>query len=109
MNRREICLAATVAALSPRLGSTAEEAHAEAPDLAELSLTQASKAIRARTVTSRDLTMACLSRIEAQDSKLNALITVMRDEALAQASALDAEARADKFRSPLHGIPIVLK
>jgi aspartyl-tRNA(Asn)/glutamyl-tRNA(Gln) amidotransferase subunit A len=109
MNRREICLAATVAALSPRLGLGAGEARAEAGNLAELSLTQASSAIRARTATSRDLTMACLSRIDAQDSKLNALITVMRDQALAQASTLDAEARANKFRSPLHGIPIVLK
>ncbi|HEY5758925.1 MAG TPA: amidase [Steroidobacter sp.] len=109
MNRREICLAATVAALSPRLGLGAGDARAEQTDLAELSLSQASQAVRARTVRSRDLTMACLSRIDSQGSKLNALITVMRDEALAQSAVLDAEARANKFRSPLHGIPIVLK
>jgi aspartyl-tRNA(Asn)/glutamyl-tRNA(Gln) amidotransferase subunit A len=109
MNRREICLAATVAALSPRLGFSAGDARAERTDLAELSLSQASQAIRARTVTSRGLTTACLSRIDSQDSKLNALITVMRDEALAQSAVLDAEARANRFRSPLHGIPIVLK
>jgi aspartyl-tRNA(Asn)/glutamyl-tRNA(Gln) amidotransferase subunit A len=109
MNRREICLAATVAAVSPRLGWGAGDARAERADLAELSLSQASQAIRARTVTSRDLTRACLSRIDSQSSKLNALITVMRDEALAQSAVLDEEARANKFRSPLHGIPIVLK
>src|SRR6267154_294448 len=40
---------------------------------------------------------------------LNAFITVLRDQALAHARELEAEQRAGKFRSPLHGIPIALK
>ncbi len=55
------------------------------------------------------LTEAFLDRIAIYNPKLNAFITVMRETALAQAKALDAEAKAGNFRGPLHGIPIVLK
>ena len=41
--------------------------------------------------------------------KLDAIISVMRAKALAQAKAADAEIKAGKIRGPLHGIPIVLK
>jgi aspartyl-tRNA(Asn)/glutamyl-tRNA(Gln) amidotransferase subunit A len=50
-----------------------------------------------------------LARIETYNPKLNAFITVVRVQALAQARELEAEQRAGKIRSPLHGIPIALK
>src|SRR5215471_13629150 len=65
--------------------------------------------MRARSVTATQLTEACLARIETYNPKLNAFITVMREQALAQARDLDAEQRAGKLRSSLHGIPIALK
>jgi aspartyl-tRNA(Asn)/glutamyl-tRNA(Gln) amidotransferase subunit A len=77
--------------------------------LTGLSLTEASTMIHARTVTSTQLTQALLARIAVYQPKVNAFITVMAAEALAQATALDAEAKAGKFRGPLHGIPIALK
>jgi aspartyl-tRNA(Asn)/glutamyl-tRNA(Gln) amidotransferase subunit A len=83
---------------------------AASPDeLLALSLTEASRRIHARQVTSVELTQAVLDRIKMYNPKVNAFITVMRDEALAHASRLDEEAKAGKFRSPLHGIPIALK
>jgi aspartyl-tRNA(Asn)/glutamyl-tRNA(Gln) amidotransferase subunit A len=85
-------------------------AHAQASeDLASLTLAEASARIRARTVTSAQLTEACLARIETYNSKLNCFITVLRDQALAQARELDMEQRSGKLRGPLHGIPIALK
>lgn len=112
MNRRQICLAATIGALAPRLYPQAEEDRA-APgaggDLVELTLAEASRAIRSGATTSRALVAACLARSEARNPQINALITVMREQALAQAAILDVEAQANKFRSPLHGVPIVLK
>src|SRR5215831_11910689 len=78
-------------------------------DLAALTLSAAADRIRARAVTSAQLTEACLARIETYNPKLNAFITVMREQALAQARDLDAEQRAGKLRSSLHGIPIALK
>ena len=78
-------------------------------DLSRLSLAEASARIRARTVTPTQLTEACLARIRIYNPKLNAFITVLREQALAQARDLEAEQRAGRFRSPLHGIPIALK
>jgi aspartyl-tRNA(Asn)/glutamyl-tRNA(Gln) amidotransferase subunit A len=65
--------------------------------------------IHAHTVTSVELTQALLARIAVYQPKVNAYITVMKEQALAQAAQLDAEAKAGKFRGPLHGIPISLK
>ena len=78
-------------------------------DLADLSLTEASARIKARTVSPVQLTQACLARIATYNPKLNAFITVLREQALTQAHELEAEQRAGKLRSPLHGIPIGLK
>src|SRR5260370_12015212 len=78
-------------------------------DLTELSLAEASARIRARTVSPVQLTQACLGRMEIYNPKLNAFITILREQSLAQARELEAEQRAGKLRSPLHGIPIALK
>jgi aspartyl-tRNA(Asn)/glutamyl-tRNA(Gln) amidotransferase subunit A len=78
-------------------------------DLATLTLAEASARIRAGSVTSTQLTEACLARIAVYNPKLNAFITVMREAALAQAKACDAEQKAGRLRGPLHGIPIALK
>jgi aspartyl-tRNA(Asn)/glutamyl-tRNA(Gln) amidotransferase subunit A len=78
-------------------------------ELTDLTLAEASSRIRQRTVTPTNLTEACLARIEKYNPQLNAFITVMKDQALAQAHDLDAEQRSGKLRGPLHGIPIGLK
>jgi aspartyl-tRNA(Asn)/glutamyl-tRNA(Gln) amidotransferase subunit A len=114
MNRREILLAAAATALPPLLSSRTNDARADTPialpkDLSSFTLAQASQAIHRKSVTSRELTLACLQRIEQQNRQINALISVMREKALAQAAVLDSEAQAGKFRSPLHGIPVALK
>ena len=77
--------------------------------LAGLTLAEASARLKAGTVSSTDLVNACLARIDVYNPKVNAFITVTRDQALAQAKALDAEQRAGRVRGPLHGIPIALK
>jgi aspartyl-tRNA(Asn)/glutamyl-tRNA(Gln) amidotransferase subunit A len=105
MNRRELLLAAAAAAIPANL-ATAREASG---DLAELTLAEASQRIRSGAVTSRDLVLACLERTAVENPRINAFITVMREQALADAATLDTEARQKKFRSPLHGIPIALK
>jgi aspartyl-tRNA(Asn)/glutamyl-tRNA(Gln) amidotransferase subunit A len=78
-------------------------------DFVELTLTEASERIRARSVTPTQLVTACLKHIEIYNPKLNAFISVLREQALAQARPLDAEQKAGNLRSALHGIPIALK
>lgn len=90
------------------LGALAAQGQAS-DDLAAISLAEASARIRSRATTPTNLVQACLKRIEVYNPKLNAFITVTRDQALAQARELDAEQRAGKLRGPLHGIPVALK
>jgi aspartyl-tRNA(Asn)/glutamyl-tRNA(Gln) amidotransferase subunit A len=82
---------------------------ARAADLTSLTLTEAAAKVRSGEVTSLQLTEACLARIAIYDPKLDAFITVMKAQALAQARALDAEQKAGKLRGPLHGVPIAMK
>jgi aspartyl-tRNA(Asn)/glutamyl-tRNA(Gln) amidotransferase subunit A len=77
--------------------------------LAALTLTEASAKIHDQSVTSTQLTNAVLDRIAIYNVKINAYITVLREDALRQAAQLDVEQKAGKFRGPLHGIPIALK
>jgi aspartyl-tRNA(Asn)/glutamyl-tRNA(Gln) amidotransferase subunit A len=104
-SRREF----TVSLIGAAAAATARPVVAAAPDLASLTLAQASERIRSRALSPTELVKACLERIEVYNPKLNAFITVLRDAALADAKALEAEQRAGKLRSPLHGIPIALK
>jgi aspartyl-tRNA(Asn)/glutamyl-tRNA(Gln) amidotransferase subunit A len=86
------------------------QSRAEVPsDLAALSLKEASSLIHSKKVSPVDLIEACLANIERDNPKINAWITVMRDQALARAKQLEREQAAGRFRSPLHGIPIGLK
>ncbi len=62
-------------------------------------------AIRTGTLSPVVLTEAYLKRLETLGPKLNAVVTVTRDLALAQAKAAEKEIAAGKYRGPLHGIP----
>jgi amidase len=83
---------------------------------AELNLSNATiadlnAAFDAGTLTSEKLTELYLARIDAYDKKgptINAVV-VLNPKALETAKALDAERKAGKVRSPIHGIPVVLK
>lgn len=78
-------------------------------DLTNLSLAEASELVRRRRVSPIELTRACLARIERLNPTLNAFITVIGDEALAEARQAEGEIQRGKWRGPLHGIPIALK
>lgn len=77
--------------------------------LARMTLREASTAVRARSVSSVDLTTACLARIDRLQPALNAFITVARGPALDEARLRDEEAKNGKWRGALHGIPLALK
>lgn len=59
--------------------------------------------------TPSQICQAALDRVEQQNGRLNALLTVTRDEALAAAAAMDSTIQELLDRQPLAGIPIVIK
>ena len=74
-------------------------------DIAHSSVTQLSRWIESRKLSSERLTNIYLSRLEQFDPKLHCVITLTRDHALEQAKRADQEIAAGKYRGPLHGIP----
>jgi aspartyl-tRNA(Asn)/glutamyl-tRNA(Gln) amidotransferase subunit A len=77
--------------------------------LALANISSVSDLLRRGKTSSEALVRVCLERIEKLNGRLNAFVTVTADRALADAGRLGAEARAGKWRGPLHGIPIALK
>src|SRR5262252_7737343 len=65
--------------------------------------------IRTQKLSPVEVLAGCLKRIEQVNPQLNAFITVLADQALAQATAAEAEIKAGKWRGPLHGIPVAIK
>lgn len=74
-----------------------------------MTIREASERLRARQVSSLELTNAALARIERLNPSLNAFITVTAAQALDQARQADADFAAGRDRGPLQGIPMAVK
>jgi len=74
-------------------------------DIAFAPLSQLSRWIEMRQLTSERLTRLYLDRLQQFDSKLHCVITLTRDLALSQAQQADREIASGHYRGPLHGIP----
>ncbi len=74
-------------------------------DIAFAPVTQLSRWIETRKLSSQKLTNLYLSRLEKFNSQLRCVITLTRELALDQAKQADEEIAAGKYRGPLHGIP----
>ena len=105
-NIRRLC-----AALAAIVLLALEPALAKSTDFDAATIADINAAFDAGTLTAESLTQMCLARIGAFDRKGPSLHAVMtlNPKALEQARALDVERKAKGRRSPLHGIPVVLK
>ncbi len=74
-------------------------------DIAFASVSTLAGWIRTRQITSEQLTLLYLERLERFDPKLRCVITLTREHALRQARAADREIASGTYRGPLHGIP----
>jgi Asp-tRNA(Asn)/Glu-tRNA(Gln) amidotransferase A subunit family amidase len=72
-------------------------------------VTELSRWIESRQLTSERLTTIYLSRIDRLDGRIRSVITVTKDHALARAKQADAEIASGKYRGPLHGVPYGVK
>ncbi|MGP0072499.1 MAG: amidase [Bryobacteraceae bacterium] len=74
-----------------------------------MTIAEAGEKLRARRVSSVELTKQCLRQIDKLNPVLNAFITVTAETALTHAEELDRELARGLDRGPLHGIPIAHK
>ena len=74
-------------------------------DLAFQPVTALAPLIQRRDVSSTELTKMYLDRLKKYNPKLNNVVTLTEELALAQAAQADKEIRAGKYKGPLHGIP----
>ncbi|GHB46468.1 amidase [Mongoliitalea lutea] len=78
-------------------------------DIAYLGVAELSVLIKNKQLSSERLTRIYLDRIKTYGDTLQCLITLMEEEAIVQAKAMDAEMAQGKYRGPLHGIPYGIK
>jgi Asp-tRNA(Asn)/Glu-tRNA(Gln) amidotransferase A subunit family amidase len=83
---------------APKKPDTAEE-------LAFLPVTALAALIRARQLSSVELTKLYLERLRKYDPVLRCVVNYTDDLALKQAERADREIAAGRYRGPLHGIP----
>ncbi len=81
----------------PQFNSIEDLAFATVPQLATL--------IRTRKVSPVELTKMYLARLKKYGPKLNCVVTLTEELALAQATQAEREIKSGKYRGPLHGIP----
>lgn len=78
-------------------------------DLHYRSLIDLAGAIGRGEISSEAVTGHLLDRIDRVDPRLHSYVTLLRDDALAQARCADAEIHAGWRRGPLHGVPVAIK
>ena len=74
-----------------------------------LSIAETAAMLRAKEISPVEVAQVYLDRIDAHDGRLRAYITVMREQALAQAREAERDIQAGRYIGPLHGIPVAVK
>jgi aspartyl-tRNA(Asn)/glutamyl-tRNA(Gln) amidotransferase subunit A len=65
--------------------------------------------IRTKQLSSHEVVQAHLDRIEAVNPKINAVVTLMAEDALTSADAADKAVTSGASLGPLHGVPFSIK
>lgn len=71
--------------------------------------TEAMAALRARRISSRELTGHVFARIARHNPSLNVFVTLLEEQALRQAAIADEERVRGAARGALHGLPVLMK
>jgi aspartyl-tRNA(Asn)/glutamyl-tRNA(Gln) amidotransferase subunit A len=75
------------------------------PKVVFTSIRDLGEGVRSGALSPVDLTALFLERLETYGPRYNAVVTVTRDRAMAQAQRAEAEIADGHYRGPLHGIP----
>jgi amidase len=69
------------------------------------SAVELAKGIRTRRISSREAVASALARVAQVNPRINAIVDLMADEALAQADRADAAVKSGEAPGALHGVP----
>jgi aspartyl-tRNA(Asn)/glutamyl-tRNA(Gln) amidotransferase subunit A len=78
-------------------------------ELLKLTISEIAPMIQAREVSPVELTEAALAEAELRQPTLNSFITILRDQAMAEAEKQEAALSRGEYLGPLQGIPIGIK
>jgi len=78
-------------------------------DIPSSSARSLADAIRVKDLSSREVVEACLARIDEVNGRLNAVVQVTGDRALAEAREADDMTARGESKGPLHGVPMTIK
>jgi amidase len=106
MKRREFIQLATVASLATIANAKPENSKSFA--LEETTISDLQAKMQSGEMSAKEIAQAYLRRISEVDKDLNSVIELNPD-ALEIADKMDAERKAGKVRSAIHGIPILIK
>jgi amidase len=101
LSRREAAKLAGAALAAPAAGAV--------PDICRLSAIEMARRIRAGQLSARDTVAAHLKQIERVNPKVNAIVTLVADQAMESARRADEALAHGKPAGPLHGLPIAHK
>lgn len=104
---RTSAAAGVAVALAPYVRSAL--ANAPADQFSAWSAAHVAKMIRDKQVTALDVVNMCYARIDAVNPKINAVVAMCKERALAEAKEADAMLAAGKLKGPLHGVPFTVK
>src|ERR1700680_4361447 len=71
--------------------------------------TELASLIRAKQLSSREVVQAHLDRIQNINPKVNAIVTLLAEDALKSADAADHAVKNGEALGPLHGVPFTIK
>ena len=89
--------------------SAAVHAQTKREELCFLSATELARRLRKKEIGARELLDAHLRQIERVNPKVNAIVTLVADQAQQAAARADEAAAKNRFLGPLHGLPIAHK
>ena len=78
-------------------------------ELTRLTISELAPMIKAREVSPVEVTESVLAQVDRLQPKLNSFITVLHDQAMAQAKEAEAALVRGEYKGPLHGVPIGIK
>jgi len=78
-------------------------------NICQLPAIELARLLRVKTISARDVVSAHLSRIDTVNPKVNAIVTLTADEAMAEARAADERLAHGEPVGLLHGLPIAHK